>query len=86
MIKENKLTTTFSPKEFEVVDRQGPVVTVANKDTGETYDRIITHVKRIPGGENNADVEMDGEDPVGNGSENVDRPRRTINIPVKYRD
>lgn len=38
MSKNNKSTTTFNKKEFDVVYRQGPVVTLSNDQTAELYE------------------------------------------------
>uniref|UniRef100_A0A336LRD2 RNA-directed DNA polymerase n=1 Tax=Culicoides sonorensis TaxID=179676 RepID=A0A336LRD2_CULSO len=83
LIKENKLTTSFGQKEFKVVDRQGPVVTLSNEENGEHYERIVTHVKKIPNTEK-ASTDI----PLGN-SQSLDenkRPQRTIKVPKRYID
>lgn len=42
----NKLTTTFDPAEFEVIERKGNDVTV--QGNGKIIRRNISHLKRIP--------------------------------------
>lgn len=81
VIKENKLTTTFNENEFEVIDRQGPVVTLANQETGETYDRIVTHVKKVPN-----ECKVDKEDAPTKVPGTYERPRRVIKAPIRYRN
>lgn len=85
MFKENKLTTTFDGKEFDVVDKQGPVVTLSNQDTGEQYDHIVTHVKKV-----SKEIPSTIEDKNATGSDMMDegggqRSRRIIKVPTRYR-
>lgn len=82
MIKDNKLTSTFNSTEFEVVDRQGPVVTLSNQETGEKYNRIVTHVKKVPENDSNTT----GEVPTMVEKEIIARPRRVVKIPAKYKN
>lgn len=86
LIKDNKLTTTFDRKEFEIIDRQGPVVTLANDDTGEKYDRIVTHVKKIPENETNSNVPDSRDDLECVDSGVTARPRRPVKLPARYQN
>lgn len=46
----NKLSTTFEPTTFKVVDRSGSEITVENPETSTQYRRNVAHVKKIPQG------------------------------------
>lgn len=45
----NKLSTTYSPTEYEVVKKTGSRVTIQNEETGKVYDRNSAHLKKITG-------------------------------------
>ncbi|XP_053601232.1 uncharacterized protein K02A2.6-like isoform X1 [Plodia interpunctella] len=47
IIKENKLTTNFSPVEHCVTNVNGGDVTVRNEETGKEYRRNIVHLKKV---------------------------------------
>lgn len=53
--KENKLSTTFSPEEFIVVDRTGSDVTVKSKESGKELHRNTKHLKKLDA-RNNTDT------------------------------
>lgn len=48
LLPGNKLQTTFNPKRYVVVSRSGPRVTVEDPESGKSYDRNSTHLKKIP--------------------------------------
>lgn len=48
LLPGNKLQTTFGPKEYKVIDRSGPRVTIEDPENGRSYDRNVAHLKRIP--------------------------------------
>lgn len=48
LLPGNKLQTTFGSKEFKVIDRSGPRVTIEDPENGRSYDRNVAHLKRIP--------------------------------------
>lgn len=97
LIKEDKLTTTFDPQEFEVINRKGPVVTIQSKVKGDVYDRNVAHVKKISKvTETESDTEAefkgftDEEDAESQqlGSCDVRRqlPGRERRLPGRYKD
>lgn len=43
----NKLTPTFNPKVMTVAAKQGSRVTVQNNETGKSYDRNSSHLKKV---------------------------------------
>lgn len=47
LIPGNKLCTTYSPAEYEVVKKTGSRVTIQNEETGKVYDRNSAHLKKI---------------------------------------
>lgn len=49
--KENKLSTTFDPDELTVIGKAGSSVTVRSQDTGRTFNRNISHLKKLPIGD-----------------------------------
>lgn len=46
-IKTNKLSTTFEPEPYKIVDRKGSEATVEALDSGKRYRRNVTHLKKI---------------------------------------
>lgn len=48
-VKENKLTTNFSPVPHTIVDKFGGDVTVQNDETGQSFRRNVLHLKKIEG-------------------------------------
>uniref|UniRef100_A0A8D8D3B6 (northern house mosquito) hypothetical protein n=2 Tax=Culex pipiens TaxID=7175 RepID=A0A8D8D3B6_CULPI len=48
LVPGNKLTTTYSPVEYTVVRKSGTRCTVQSKDSGTTYERNSSHLKKIP--------------------------------------
>lgn len=98
LIKENKLTTTYNPKKFRVIKRNGPVVTIQSEEGGEQYDRNVTHVKKIPSGML-SDEGLSDEEPGFAGFDEVElglqdaktnepvkrgMPERNRRIPARY--
>lgn len=83
VVKENKLTTKYNSQEFKVIERQGPVVTVENEESGERYARNVAHVKKIPNGHEGVSSDVIEEAIVDEGST---RPRRCAKIPARYQD
>ncbi|XP_055633366.1 uncharacterized protein K02A2.6-like [Toxorhynchites rutilus septentrionalis] len=47
LLPGNKLPTTFNPKEYVVMHRSGPRVTIEDPATGKSYDRNIAHLKKV---------------------------------------
>lgn len=47
LLPGNKLSTTFNPKQYVVVSRSGPRVTVEDPQNGKSYDRNVAHLKKI---------------------------------------
>lgn len=57
MWKDNKLSTTYDPIPFTVIDRKGPLVTVESS-AGVRYQRNVSHMKKVPEmGEDSMDEE-----------------------------
>lgn len=50
LLPGNKLTTTFNPKEYVVTQRSGPRVTIEDPVTGKSYDRNVSHLKKVSDG------------------------------------
>lgn len=46
-VKENKLSSNFSPEQFEVVNRKKSEAEIRSKTTGKTYFRNVSHLKPI---------------------------------------
>lgn len=47
LLLSNKLQTTFNKTKDTVLDRIGPRATVEDQDTGKSFERNISHLKRI---------------------------------------
>ncbi|XP_062710772.1 uncharacterized protein LOC134288869 [Aedes albopictus] len=47
VIPGNKLTPTFNPTVMTVVDKHGPRVTVLDQESGRSFDRNSSHLKKI---------------------------------------
>lgn len=47
MIKENKLSTTFAPEEFEVIELKGSDATLRSFTSGREVHRNVAHLKRL---------------------------------------
>ncbi|XP_055591145.1 uncharacterized protein K02A2.6-like [Uranotaenia lowii] len=45
--KDNKLSTTFDPEEFEVIQREGSRVKLKSNSTGTTMYRNVSHLKKL---------------------------------------
>ncbi|XP_038108270.1 uncharacterized protein LOC119770359 isoform X2 [Culex quinquefasciatus] len=95
-VKGNKLTTTFNPTKFTVVDRSGGRVTVSDQENGKTYERNVAHLKRVVDppadlGEQFADSDTDGEDFRGFDQIEIQeksppKGKRTRRCPTKFND
>ncbi|XP_055614912.1 uncharacterized protein K02A2.6-like [Toxorhynchites rutilus septentrionalis] len=46
-IKENKLSSDFSPEEYIVIKKNGTDVTIRSESSGKEFRRSVTHLKRI---------------------------------------
>lgn len=96
LITGNKLTTTFNPTKFTVVDRSGGRVTVSDQENGKTYERNVAHLKRVVDppadlGEQFADSDTDGEDFRGFDQIEIQeksppKGKRTRRCPTKFND
>ncbi|CAG2247242.1 unnamed protein product [Mytilus edulis] len=64
----NKLSTTFNPKPFTLLEKHGNSVVVQNDD-GDTYKRNVTHIKRF--------IERKSSENVN--SENVNSENQNVN-------
>ncbi|XP_058840130.1 uncharacterized protein K02A2.6-like [Topomyia yanbarensis] len=49
VLQRNKLTPNFDPTVMTVAAKDGPCVTVRNDETGQTYKRNSSHLKKING-------------------------------------
>lgn len=47
IIKDNKLSSNYSPEELEVIRRSGPDVTLQSKESGKMFHRNVSHLKPI---------------------------------------
>ncbi|XP_062715815.1 uncharacterized protein K02A2.6-like isoform X1 [Aedes albopictus] len=77
----NKLTPTFNPKVMTVAAKQGSRVTVQNNETGKSYDRNSSHLKKVVFGNSgqNDDEETNAEslneaNPTSSGNMHVTIP------------
>lgn len=43
----DKLTPTFSPNRFTVIDKKGSNVTIQSNEDGRVFNRNVAHLKRI---------------------------------------
>lgn len=50
LLPANKLSTNFLNEKFTVIGRNGSNVTVESNDTGRTYDRNTSHLKKVNDG------------------------------------
>lgn len=48
MLKENKLSSTFGPEEFEIIKLQGSDATLRSTETNRIFHRNVSHLKRLP--------------------------------------
>lgn len=65
--KENKLSTTFDPEEYSVVERNGSDITLKSKETGKIIHRNVAHLKKLISdkeGSGTAEEETEGEEVV----------------------
>lgn len=93
LLPGNKLTTTFEPTEFEVVDKCGARVRVQNKQNNRVYERNSAHLKRVSTAEPEATPENNNEEEISrNETVNQDqgtipvRSRRVVRRPQRYED
>lgn len=47
LLPGNKLSTTFNPREYVVMHRSGPRVTIEDPVTRKSYDRNVVHLKKV---------------------------------------
>ncbi|XP_063412611.1 uncharacterized protein K02A2.6-like [Mytilus trossulus] len=66
----NKLSTTFNPKPFTLLEKHGNSVVVQNDD-GDTYKRNVTHIKRF--------IERKSSENQNVNSENVNSENQNVN-------
>lgn len=64
LLPGNKLTTTFHPSEYVVLDKQGPRVTIKGKESEKVYRRNVAHLKRITSRQGDANA---GDDVIAAG-------------------
>lgn len=92
LLPNNKLTPTFDPTEYVVLDKSGARVTIQNKSNDKIYQRNSAHLKQIPkqvdphqtvdSNENRSDrdtideVETSGHDTISKVRRNIRRPLR----------
>lgn len=50
LLPGNKLSTTYNPKEYVVTHRSGPRATIEDPGTGKSYDRNVSHLKKVSDG------------------------------------
>ncbi|XP_058456697.1 uncharacterized protein K02A2.6-like [Malaya genurostris] len=81
----NKLSTNFLQEKYLVVERNGANARVRSADTGKTYDRNVSHLKKIPG-TLLLDTKEEINDPTEKPSETA-MPRRSVRTrkpPVRF--
>lgn len=62
MRKDNKLSTDFSPEQFEVTDRNGAEVTLRSAVSGKRLKRNVVHLKKVePEAGSSGDASEDDE-------------------------
>ncbi|CAG2214100.1 unnamed protein product [Mytilus edulis] len=66
----NKLSTTFNPKPFTLLEKHGNSVVVQNDD-GDTYKRNVTHIKRF--------IERKSSENVNSENQNVNSENQNVN-------
>lgn len=47
LVNTNKLSLTFEPTDFKVIERSGSEIVVENLETGVRYRRNVSHVIRV---------------------------------------
>lgn len=47
MVKDNKLSTNFSPEEMVILKRNGADATIQSKETGKIFHRNVSHLKPL---------------------------------------
>lgn len=84
MVKRNKLTPAFGSTDFTVVNRHGSDVVVESQ-TGQTYRRNVTHLKKVPSTEPHVDPGKSHQslEPEVAPIENT-RPKRKVAKPMRY--
>lgn len=60
LLPGNKLSTTYNPKQYIVVSRSGPRVTVEDPQNGKSYDRNVAHLKKVVEPEQELNETSDG--------------------------
>ncbi|XP_055858008.1 uncharacterized protein K02A2.6-like [Episyrphus balteatus] len=61
LINTNKLSATFEPIDFKVVERSGSEIVVENLETGVRYRRNVTHAIRVPLQNGNREIPTEQE-------------------------
>lgn len=77
MVKENKLTTTFGSKRYEVTKKTGSRVEVQDAESGKTYVRNASHLKKLHPAKEDDDTPADQVDDSDEG------PRRSSRLAAK---
>ncbi|CAG2236543.1 unnamed protein product [Mytilus edulis] len=73
----NKLSTTFNPKPFTLLEKHGNSVVVQNDD-GDTYKRNVTHIKRFIERKSSENVNSENQN-VNNENQNVNSENQNVN-------
>lgn len=95
----DKLTTTFNPSRFTVIDKQGSNVKIRGNEDGRVFNRNVSHLKRIAGtGEEQIEVDetadkrtvetmdQEADEDIGTKDDIVDEPSRTRRKPLWIKD
>ncbi|XP_058456329.1 uncharacterized protein K02A2.6-like [Malaya genurostris] len=93
LLPGNKLTTTYGPTEFEVVDKTGARVVIQNKQTNKVYERNSAHLKRVSPTEPEGNPEI-GKEQVKAATNVIDKSQnevstrlhRTVRRPQRFED
>lgn len=72
----DKLTTTYDPSRFKVVDKHGPNVTICSQDNDKTFERNVAHLRRVP--ETDATDDITCKDAVTDDIENNSEERHPM--------
>lgn len=76
----NKLTPTFADEDYTVINKSGSRLTVQNNETGKTYDRTTSHVKKIAEPVVNGEATVEEEAFVPEASSTPAPPKRSTRI------
>lgn len=78
--KGNKLSSTYQPDIYKVVNRKESEVTIQDSDFGALYRRNVSHLKRV----NGTKINQDQNDDLGTAAKKDDtdsRPKRKTQRP-----